>query len=86
MIGKVYNLEKVSDFACTFTAAEAGIAVSGGAGASTMKNQNGVIMNLTSTQDLSSKFRLFFEVLIPFDISYLTKNDICFKIFSFIYK
>jgi hypothetical protein len=48
--GNVYHLKKVSDFGGIYTAAEAGIAVGGGAGAQTMKNQNGVIMNLTSTQ------------------------------------
>jgi len=56
-IGKVYNLEKVSDFAGTFTSVEAGIAVGGGAGASTMKNQNGVVMNLTSAK-AGIKFKL----------------------------
>ncbi|MBW1842069.1 MAG: DUF1134 domain-containing protein [Deltaproteobacteria bacterium] len=48
--GKVYHLKDVSDFAGTFTAAEAGIAIGGGVGAQTMKNQNGVVMNLTSTK------------------------------------
>ena len=56
-VGKVYNLKKVSDLAGTFTAAEAGIAVGGGAGATTMKNQNGVVMNLTSAQS-GIKFKL----------------------------
>jgi len=57
LIGKVYNLKKVSDLVGTFTAAEAGIAVGGGAGATTMKNQNGVVMNLTSAQS-GIKFKL----------------------------
>lgn len=46
--GEVYHLAKMSDFAGTFSAAEAGIAVGGGAGAQVMKNQNGVVMKLTS--------------------------------------
>ena len=46
--GHVYHLKNVSEFAGTYSAAEAGIAVGAGAGASTMKNQNGVIMSLTS--------------------------------------
>ena len=48
--GDVYSLNKVEDFAGTFTAADAGIAVGGGVGAVAMKNQNGVVMKLTSTQ------------------------------------
>jgi hypothetical protein len=46
--GEVYDLKKVEDFAGTFSAAEAGVAVGGGAGAQVMKNQNGVVMKLTS--------------------------------------
>ncbi|MGI9538096.1 MAG: DUF1134 domain-containing protein [Desulfocapsaceae bacterium] len=46
--GDVYHLEKVEDFPGTFSAAEAGIAVGGGAGAQVMKNQNGVVMRVTS--------------------------------------
>jgi hypothetical protein len=49
-VGEVYHLENVADFAGTFTAAEAGIAVGGGAGAQVMKNQNGVVMRLTSAK------------------------------------
>jgi len=48
--GNVYHLDKAADFAGTFTAASADIALGGGAGATTMKNQNGVVMNLTSSQ------------------------------------
>jgi len=55
--GNVYKLKKVSDFAGTFTAASAGIAVGGGAGASTMVNQNDVVLNLTSTK-AGVKFKL----------------------------
>lgn len=46
--GNVYHLTKVEDFTGTFSAAEAGIAVGGGAGAQAMKNQNGVVMEVTS--------------------------------------
>lgn len=46
--GDVYHLEKVADFPGTFSAAEAGIAIGGGSGAQVMKNQNGVLIKLTS--------------------------------------
>ncbi len=48
--GNVYNLEKVEDFFGTYRAAEAGAALGAGAGAVTMKNQAGVVMNLTSAK------------------------------------
>ncbi|MFH2219836.1 MAG: DUF1134 domain-containing protein [Pseudomonadota bacterium] len=48
--GNVYYLNDIAAFAGTFTAAEAAIVLGGGAGAATMKNQNGVVMNLTSTK------------------------------------
>lgn len=46
--GDVYNLDRVEDFPGTFSAAEAGVAVGGGAGAQVMKNQNGVVMKVSS--------------------------------------
>ena len=46
--GDVYSLTKIEDFEGTFSAAEAGIAIGGGAGVQTMKNQNGVLIKLTS--------------------------------------
>jgi hypothetical protein len=46
--GEVYSLNNVADFAGTFSAAEAGVAIGGGAGIQVMKNQNGVVMKLTS--------------------------------------
>ena len=58
--GHVYHLKNVSDFAGTFSAAEAGIAIGAGAGASTMKNQNGVVMSLTSRKS-GIKFKLAAE-------------------------
>jgi hypothetical protein len=39
----------VADFAGNYTAAAAGATVGGGKGAVAMKNQNGVVMELTST-------------------------------------
>ena len=48
--GEVFDLKDVSQFAGTYTAAEAGIAIGGGVGAQTMKNQNGVVMKLKSTK------------------------------------
>lgn len=48
--GKVYHLTKVEDFAGNYAAAQAGAAVGGGMSAVALKNQNGVVMELTSTQ------------------------------------
>lgn len=47
--GKVSNLKKVEDFTGTFTAGSAGATVGGGAEATIMKNQNGVVIELKST-------------------------------------
>jgi hypothetical protein len=47
--GEVYNLKKLEDFSGNYVAAEAGATVGGGAGATIMKNQHGVIMKLTDT-------------------------------------
>ncbi len=47
--GKVYNLKKLEDFDGNYTAASAEGTVAGGAGALTMKNQNGVVIELVST-------------------------------------
>jgi hypothetical protein len=47
--GSVFNLTKVSDFSGNYVAAQAGGTLGGGAGAITMKNQNGVVMQLTGT-------------------------------------
>jgi hypothetical protein len=51
VVGKVYNLnpKKLEDFEGTYSKATAGITVGGGAAASTMQNQNGVVINLTGT-------------------------------------
>jgi hypothetical protein len=47
--GKVYNLKKLEDFNGNYTAAGAGATLAGGASALTMKNQNGVKINLVAT-------------------------------------
>jgi hypothetical protein len=47
--GDVYNLTDVSKFPGTFLAAEAGFTLAGGAGGITMRNAEGVIINLRST-------------------------------------
>jgi hypothetical protein len=48
--GKVYHLGKVADFAGTYVAAEGGAAVGAGAGVLTMRNQQGVVIDLQSVQ------------------------------------
>jgi hypothetical protein len=48
-VGKVYNLKKRSEFNGNYTSAAAQGTLGGGAGASAMKNQNGVVIELTST-------------------------------------
>lgn len=47
--GEVFNLKKLSDFNGNYVAGTAGATVGGGAGAVIMKNQNGVVLKLTST-------------------------------------
>ncbi len=47
--GKVYNLKKLEDFDGIYTAASAQGTIAGGAGVTTMKNQNGVVIDLVST-------------------------------------
>jgi hypothetical protein len=48
--GKVFHLKKLGDFAGNFTAVQAGAAVGGGASVVALRNQNGVVLELTSTQ------------------------------------
>ena len=48
--GNVYHLQKVEDFAGTFAAVQAGVAVGGGMSVVALRNQNGVVLELTSTQ------------------------------------
>ncbi len=47
--GSVYNLHKVSDIDGVYTAASAGAAVAGGATATTMKNDHGVVIQMVAT-------------------------------------
>ena len=55
--GVVYNLNKLEDFNGTYTGVTAGATVAGGAGANTMRNQNGVVINLVGTSQ-GLKFKL----------------------------
>jgi len=48
--GKVFHLNKLEDFAGNFAAAQAGAAVGGGTSAVALRNQNGVVLELTSIQ------------------------------------
>ena len=50
VVGDVYHLNKVEDFNGTYMAASVGLVIGGGGEASAMKNQNGVVIKLTSTQ------------------------------------
>ena len=47
--GKVYNLSNLSNFSGTYMAADAGATLGGGASATAMRNQNGVVIELTGT-------------------------------------
>lgn len=47
--GNVFDLKKVEDFSGNYTAAGVGATAGGGAGATAMKNQNGVVIELVST-------------------------------------
>ena len=49
-VGEVYYMKDLADFEGTFVQMEAGIAIGGGAAGQTMKNENGVVMNLRSTK------------------------------------
>ena len=48
-VGTVSNLKKLSDFSGTYVAAGAGATAAGGAGVAVMRNENGVVIELTST-------------------------------------
>ena len=47
--GSVYHLTKLEDFDGTYTAVGTGATVGGGGGVSTMRNQNGVVIDAVST-------------------------------------
>ena len=48
--GEVYNLHNLADFNGVYVAAEANASVGSGTGARTMRNQHGVVINLSSAQ------------------------------------
>jgi hypothetical protein len=47
--GEVYDLSNISKFSGTFTKLEGSITLGGGVGGTVLRNENGVIMRLTST-------------------------------------
>lgn len=49
--GEVYDLADISKFPGTFTKLESSITLGGGVGGTVLKNENGVIMRLTSTSE-----------------------------------
>ena len=52
--GEVLNLKNLDDFNGNYTSLNAGVTLAGGGGAATMRNQNGVVMNvLATTQGLN---------------------------------
>ena len=55
--GVVYNLKRLEDFSGNYTGVTAGATVAGGAGATSVQNQNGVVINLTGTTQ-GLKFKL----------------------------
>lgn len=50
LVGTAYNLTSVQDIVGTYTAAEAGVAVAGGAQVARLKNSNGVVIELKGRQ------------------------------------
>lgn len=48
--GQVYNLHNLSDFTGVYVAAEANVTVGSGTGAQAMRNEHGVVINLSSAQ------------------------------------
>lgn len=51
LAGEVYDMNNLSKFSGTFTKLESSITLGGGVGGTVLKNQNGVIMRLTSTSE-----------------------------------
>jgi hypothetical protein len=49
--GKVYNLKKIEDFDGNYAAVQTGAAVGGGGGVASMRNQNGVVIDVVSTSE-----------------------------------
>ncbi|MCP8940855.1 hypothetical protein NK718_20200 [Alsobacter sp. SYSU M60028] len=50
LVGTAYNLTSVQDIVGTYTAAEAGVAVAGGAQVARLKNSKGVVIELKGRQ------------------------------------
>jgi len=48
--GQVYNLHHLSDFSGVYVAAEANATIGSGAGTQAMRNEHGVVINLSSAQ------------------------------------
>ena len=55
--GRVYNLTKLEDFNGNYAGVTAGATVAGGGGATTVRNQNGVVIDLLGTT-VGLKFKL----------------------------
>jgi hypothetical protein len=55
--GSVYNLKRLEDFNGNYTGVTAGVTIAGGAGATSVQNQNGVVINLVATTQ-GLKFKL----------------------------
>lgn len=54
--GEVFNLKNLSDFNGNYTSVGAGVTIAGGGSGATMKNQNGVVMNVVAaTKGLTFK-------------------------------
>jgi len=49
--GTVYNLRRVSDLDGLYVAGDANVAVGSGPGTQTMRNEHGVVINLSSEQE-----------------------------------
>jgi hypothetical protein len=49
--GKVYNLKKIEDFDGNYAAVGTGATVGGGGGIASMRNQNGVVIDVVSTSE-----------------------------------
>ena len=48
-VGNVYNLTNIADFSGTYTAVSTGAVLAGGGDIATMRNQHGVVIDLTDT-------------------------------------
>ena len=48
--GEVYNLQNLADFNGVYVAAEANASIGSGGGTRTMRNQHGIVINLSSAQ------------------------------------